>query len=98
MSVKFERDTVRQGPGGFPLPSVPGVASAASAVGGMAGAAGLVAGMSGARDGHIPGTTGRHPLAEAVGTALTGGRADAGTKGYLAVRTDPIPAPSTSRR
>ncbi|CAK7216575.1 hypothetical protein SBRCBS47491_002874 [Sporothrix bragantina] len=32
----------------------------------------------------IPGTSGHHPLAEVVGTALTGGRQNAGTKGYLA--------------
>ncbi|SPO02902.1 related to membrane protein, peroxisomal [Cephalotrichum gorgonifer] len=32
----------------------------------------------------IPGTSGKHPIAAAVGTALTGGRENAGTKGYLA--------------
>ncbi|KJR88391.1 integral membrane protein 25d9-6 [Sporothrix schenckii 1099-18] len=32
----------------------------------------------------IPGTSGHHPIAEVVGTALTGGRQNAGTKGYLA--------------
>jgi hypothetical protein len=38
------------------------------------------------RDGRpIPGTSGHHPFAEAVGTALTGGKDNAGTKGYLAV-------------
>ncbi len=36
--------------------------------------------------GPLPGTSGKHPLAEAVGTALTGGKEGAGTKGYLAVR------------
>ncbi len=35
----------------------------------------------------IPGTSGKHPVAEVVGTALTGGRDNAGTKGYLAVCT-----------
>lgn len=35
-------------------------------------------------DGKIPGTSGKHPIAAAVGTALTGGREMAGTKGYLA--------------
>lgn len=60
MSVKFERDTVKN------------VQSAASAA---------------ASRGPIPGTSGEHPLAEAVGTALTGGKAAAGTKGYLAVRS-----------
>lgn len=42
--------------------------------------------MSGAESGHIPGTSGKHPIAEAVGTAITGGLRNAGTKGYLAVR------------
>ncbi|EFX02027.1 integral membrane protein 25d9-6 [Grosmannia clavigera kw1407] len=32
----------------------------------------------------LPGTSGKHPLTEAVGTALTGGVQNAGTKGYLA--------------
>lgn len=41
--------------------------------------------ISGAEGGHIPGTSGKHPLAEAVGTALTGGSDNAGVKGYLAV-------------
>ncbi len=40
-------------------------------------------------DGPSPGTTGRHPIAEVVGTALTGGRETAGTKGYLAVGSPP---------
>lgn len=38
------------------------------------------------RDGPLPGTTGKHPITEAVGTALTGGKQMAGTKGYLMVR------------
>lgn len=37
------------------------------------------------RDGPIPGTSGKHPISEAVGTALTGGKQMAGTKGYLMV-------------
>ena len=41
--------------------------------------------MSGAEGGHIPGTTGKHPLAEKIGTVITGGSQNAGTKGYLAV-------------
>lgn len=40
-------------------------------------------------NGQIPGTSGKHPFAEKVGTALTGGRDNAGTKGYLAVRLPP---------
>ncbi len=38
-----------------------------------------------ADQGHLPGTSGKHPIAEAVGTAITGGKGNAGTKGYLAV-------------
>jgi hypothetical protein len=40
--------------------------------------------------GPLPGTSGKHPLAAAVGTALTGGKEMAGTKGYLAVRIPPL--------
>ena len=40
---------------------------------------------SAVQNGKIPGTTGKHPFAEKVGTALTGGASAAGTKGYLAV-------------
>ena len=72
MSVKFERDTVRQGPG----PSMSGAAGFAEKV------ADKVAG------GPLPGTSGKHPIAEAVGTAITGGEKNAGTKGYLAVCPD----------
>jgi len=35
------------------------------------------------KDGPLPGTSGKHPISEAIGTALTGGKANAGTKGYL---------------
>ncbi|KAI1213520.1 uncharacterized protein F4807DRAFT_269250 [Annulohypoxylon truncatum] len=31
----------------------------------------------------LPGTTGKHPISEAIGTALTGGARNAGTRGYL---------------
>ena len=34
----------------------------------------------------LPGTSGKHPISAAVGTAITGGKEMAGTKGYLAVR------------
>ncbi|KAL2142292.1 hypothetical protein VTI28DRAFT_1366 [Corynascus sepedonium] len=37
-----------------------------------------------AAHGQLPGTTGKHPISAVVGTALTGGRKNAGTKGYLA--------------
>lgn len=41
----------------------------------------------------IPGTSGDHPIAEAIGTALTGGKKNAGTKAYLGVsREGPGPA------
>jgi hypothetical protein len=78
MSVKFERDTFRQG---------------AAATSGAAGAGGIpgipgIPGLSGVADrmgGPLPGTSGKHPIAEAVGTAVTGGKESAGTKGYLAV-------------
>lgn len=34
----------------------------------------------------LPGTSGKHPISEAIGTAITGGKKNAGSKGYLAVR------------
>ena len=39
-----------------------------------------------AEAGKIPGTKGHHPVSAVIGTALTGGMGNAGTKGYLAVR------------
>lgn len=42
--------------------------------------------IAGGKDGPLPGTSGKHPITSAIGTALTGGREMAGTKGYLAVR------------
>lgn len=53
MSVKFEKDTIKQ-------------------TGGVAGTTGILRG-------------GKHELAEEVGTALTGGKGNVGSKGYLAV-------------
>ena len=38
----------------------------------------------------LPGTSGKHPIAEAVGTALTGGKEMAGVKGYLMVCSLPL--------
>ncbi|KAK6207797.1 Mpv17/PMP22 family protein [Colletotrichum tabaci] len=32
----------------------------------------------------LPGTSGKHPISEAIGTAITGGKKNAGSKGYLA--------------
>lgn len=50
--------------------------------------------VNGAGNGQLPGVSGKHPLAEKIGTALTGGAQNAGTKGYLAVRIflDSFPA------
>ena len=66
MSVKFERDTLKQTAQNVVASAVP-------------------------EGGPIPGTSGRHPIAERVGTALTGGMKNAGTKGYLAVCNPPLP-------
>jgi len=45
----------------------------------------VAAAVSEAASGQLPGTSGKHPISAVVGTALTGGRQNAGTKGYLAV-------------
>lgn len=55
MSVKFEKETIKQ-------------------TAGVAGAQGIAT-MAG----------GKHPLATEIGTALTGGKASVGQRGYLAV-------------
>lgn len=70
MSVKVERDTIRK-----VTEQVSDSASAAASA--AAGAA--------PRDGPLPGTSGKHPFAAAIGTAITGGKKNAGTKGYLMV-------------
>lgn len=52
----------------------------------VSGATEKMAGMlDQAEAGNIPGTKGKHPVSAVVGTALTGGIENAGTKGYLAV-------------
>lgn len=79
MSFKFERDTYKQTEGG-----AAGVAGAAASA--VADARDQLLG----RDGPIPGTSGKHPFREAIGTAITGGKQNAGTKGYLAVRLLPL--------
>jgi hypothetical protein len=87
MSFKYERDTYQGA--GAPGAGVPGVGNlpGAQTLGGAVGAA-----AEALRDGRpIPGTTGHHPFAEKVGTALTGGRQDAGAKGYLAVSSHQLP-------
>lgn len=43
------------------------------------------------KGGPLPGTSGKHPVAEAVGTAITGGKSNAGTKGYLRVCRQTMP-------
>lgn len=53
MSVKFEKETIKQ-------------------TGGIAGTQGILRG-------------GKHELADEIGTALTGGKGNAGVPGYLAV-------------
>lgn len=77
MSIKFERDTFKQG-------------EAAAGASFSAAAANAKQQLLG-RDGPIPGTTGKHPITEAIGTAITGGKDNAGTKGYLAVGDGPEP-------
>jgi len=47
--------------------------------------ASTAAAVTEAATGNLPGTKGHHPVAAVVGTAITGGRDNAGTKGYLAV-------------
>ncbi|KAH8910319.1 integral membrane protein [Coniochaeta sp. PMI_546] len=42
------------------------------------------------KGGPLPGTSGKHPVAEAVGTAITGGKSNAGTKGYLRAYIDQL--------
>jgi hypothetical protein len=76
MSLKVERDTVER-----VTETVRGRGGAAGA--GAAAAAAAAAGAP--RDGPLPGTSGKHPIAEAIGTAITGGKKNAGTKGYLMV-------------
>jgi len=46
--------------------------------------ASTAAAVTEAATGNLPGTKGHHPVAAVVGTAITGGRDNAGTKGYLA--------------
>ncbi|KAJ2894376.1 hypothetical protein MKZ38_007689 [Zalerion maritima] len=68
MSLKIERDTVR-------------TVGADKHAGDFAEQA--LEKATGVGDGPIPGTKGKHPHLAVIGTALTGGRKNAGTKGYL---------------
>lgn len=85
MSLKFERETYKQTEG-LAGPASSAVSAATDAHQRLVG-----------RDGPLPGTTGKHPISEAVGTALTGGKQMAGTKGYLAVRHRPVTPDGASR-
>ncbi|KAK0723025.1 hypothetical protein B0T26DRAFT_245754 [Lasiosphaeria miniovina] len=76
MSLKIERDTISQVSGA--LPALPKLQNHGGIVGTAAAA------VAEAAHGQIPGTSGKHPISEVVGTAITGGRQNAGTKGYLA--------------
>lgn len=78
MSFKFERDTYKQSEGAAGAAGAKLSAAAAKAQQQLIG-----------KDGPLPGTTGKHPISEAIGTAITGGKQNAGTKGYLAVGRRP---------
>ena len=83
MSIKIERDTVKEA-------VRDAVLDHATNKGGLVGSA--AAAVAEAAHGNLPGTSGKHPISAVVGTAITGGRKNAGTKGYLAVRR-PAPIP-----
>ena len=76
MSLKIERDTVSQ--------VTQGLKEKVVNHGGIVGSTAHA--VAEAASGQLPGTSGKHPIAEVVGTAITGGRQNAGTKGYLSVR------------
>ncbi|KAH6647248.1 integral membrane protein [Truncatella angustata] len=67
-TLKIERDTIRKG---------------TETVSNAAQAAAEAAAGGAAKDGPIPGTKGKHPHLAKIGTAITGGKGNAGTKGYL---------------
>ncbi|KAL2182020.1 uncharacterized protein P884DRAFT_296270 [Thermothelomyces heterothallicus CBS 202.75] len=77
MSVKIERDTTT-----LKEAVRDAVLDHTANKGGLVGSA--AAAISEAAHGQLPGTSGKHPISAVVGTALTGGRKNAGTKGYLA--------------
>lgn len=87
MSLKFERETYKQTEGVAGAAANAAVSAAADAHQRLVG-----------RDGALPGTTGKHPISEVVGTAITGGKQMAGTKGYLAVCHYPEPSDGALRR
>ncbi|KAK8061130.1 Peroxisomal membrane protein PMP22 [Apiospora hydei] len=81
MTIKIERDTVRD----TVIKGTDSVFDAAHAAREAAHQAREAARevVKGPRDGPLPGTTGKHPISESIGTAITGGKAMAGTKGYM---------------
>lgn len=81
-SLKIERDT-------FQTAVTQGAQKASDNHRGSKVAA-TAAAISEAASGNLPGTKGDHPISAVVGTAITGGRQNAGTKGYLAVCCSPL--------
>ncbi|KAK0711699.1 hypothetical protein B0H67DRAFT_602439 [Lasiosphaeris hirsuta] len=77
MSLKIERDTVTTA-------VTENVSKAVEKHVGHGAIATTAAAVTEAATGNLPGTKGHHPIAAVVGTAITGGRQNAGTKGYLA--------------
>ncbi|KAI2630553.1 integral membrane protein [Xylaria nigripes] len=93
MSIKLERDTMQQKvidaagaaarDGKLPgIENLPGTGNL-SGSGNLPGKGHLPETKALPRSGPLPGTSGKHPIAEAIGTALTGGKMNAGTHGYL---------------
>jgi len=80
-SLKIERDTVQTA-------IQQGMQDVVDAPRGVI--ASTAAAVTEAASGNLPGTKVHHPVAAVVGTALTGGRQNAGTKGYLAVRHESL--------
>ena len=85
MSLKIERNTVRQNSGSVVDAARQTARDAAHDVRDVAREI-----VHGPADGPLPGTTGKHPIAETLGTAITGGKKAAGTKGYMMVRIPPF--------
>lgn len=81
MSLKIERNTVRQNTGSVVDAARQTVHDAAHDVRDVAREI-----VKGPADGPLPGTSGKHPIAESIGTAITGGKKAAGSNGYMMVR------------
>ncbi|KAK8117966.1 Peroxisomal membrane protein PMP22 [Apiospora kogelbergensis] len=78
MSLKIERNTVRQNTGSVVDAARQTVHDAAHDVRDVAREI-----VKGPADGPLPGTSGKHPIAESIGTAITGGKKAAGSNGYM---------------